>query len=287
MRRMTEGYQPPTPYRVPLLQMLCFGLFLALLVGSWAPLTLAQVSSSGPPVPEPLKAEAREADPIIISVTAPPGLSTLIGGAAVVTSWSQSTSHTGVSIAVLLDAALVGQTPSAHAYLTTRIGPGTTAMDEIAHTRVTVPTELPVCSPGGSCGAMVTLFSDLRLGPGTYFVTLSPDATSPPSSGAVGWFPALNPTVVAASGVSEGASLITSAVAAYPPASAFGGYPFAMNLTVTGTAAFAGTPGKGNCYGKSVVALVRQFGGLHAAASALGFPSEQALKETKREFCED
>src|SRR5262245_10269632 len=50
--------------------------------------------------------------------------------------------------------------------------------------------------------------------------------------------------------------------------------------------AFAGTPGTANCEGKSVSALARQFGGLDAAASALGFPSVQALQEAIRAFCE-
>jgi hypothetical protein len=174
------------------------------------------------------------ADTVIISVTAPPALSTLIDSSSVVsTSWSESKAYTGVAIAVLVDSANVGQTPTADAYLTTRIGPGTTAMDEIAHTQFTVPGQLPVCSPN-SCGAMVTLFSDLSLDPGNYFLTMGPDAIS---NGVVGWFPALNPTVVEDTGVSEGASSFASAVASYPPASAFGVYPFAMNFTVTGTTA--------------------------------------------------
>jgi hypothetical protein len=50
---------------------------------------------------------------------------------------------------------------------------------------------------------------------------------------------------------------------------------------------FAGTPGRPNCHGKSVSALARQFGGLDAAASALGFPSVQALQDAIREFCEE
>ncbi len=49
---------------------------------------------------------------------------------------------------------------------------------------------------------------------------------------------------------------------------------------------FAGTPGKANCYGKSVSALVQQFGGLNAAAATLGFPSVRALQHAIREFCE-
>ena len=49
---------------------------------------------------------------------------------------------------------------------------------------------------------------------------------------------------------------------------------------------FAGTPGKPNCFGKSVSALVRQYGGLNAAAAALGFPSVRALQNVIVEFCE-
>jgi YVTN family beta-propeller protein len=49
---------------------------------------------------------------------------------------------------------------------------------------------------------------------------------------------------------------------------------------------FAGTPGKANCYGKSVSALVRQYHGLHAAAAALGFSSIRALEKAILEFCE-
>jgi Beta-propeller repeat len=52
------------------------------------------------------------------------------------------------------------------------------------------------------------------------------------------------------------------------------------------TLAFAGTPGTANCQGQSVSALAREFGGLEAAAAALGFPSVQALQDAIREFCE-
>lgn len=59
---------------------------------------------------------------------------------------------------------------------------------------------------------------------------------------------------------------------------------FVVKLTAP---AFAGTPGRANCHGKSVSALAQQFGGLEAAASALGFPSVQALQDAIREFCEE
>ena len=55
----------------------------------------------------------------------------------------------------------------------------------------------------------------------------------------------------------------------------------------TPKAAFAGTPGTANCHGESVSALARQFRGLRAAASALGFPSVRALQDAIREFCEE
>ena len=48
---------------------------------------------------------------------------------------------------------------------------------------------------------------------------------------------------------------------------------------------FAGTPGKANCFGRSVSALVRQFRGLNAAAAALGFPSVGALQNAILAFC--
>jgi YVTN family beta-propeller protein len=48
---------------------------------------------------------------------------------------------------------------------------------------------------------------------------------------------------------------------------------------------FAGTPGKPNCYGASVSALAGQFGGLNAAAAALGFSSVGALQNAILAFC--
>jgi hypothetical protein len=49
---------------------------------------------------------------------------------------------------------------------------------------------------------------------------------------------------------------------------------------------FAGTPGFSNCHGQSVAALTQQFGGLNAAAAALGFPSVQALQNAIKAFCQ-
>jgi YVTN family beta-propeller protein len=49
---------------------------------------------------------------------------------------------------------------------------------------------------------------------------------------------------------------------------------------------FAGTPGKANCYGQSVSALVRQDHKLKDAATALGFSSVRELQNAILEFCE-
>jgi uncharacterized repeat protein (TIGR03803 family) len=59
-----------------------------------------------------------------------------------------------------------------------------------------------------------------------------------------------------------------------------------FEVTGSGFVIFAGTPGKPNCFGQSVSALARQYGGLNAAAEALGYPSVRALQKAILEFCE-
>jgi YVTN family beta-propeller protein len=48
---------------------------------------------------------------------------------------------------------------------------------------------------------------------------------------------------------------------------------------------FAGVPGSNNCHGTSVSALAIKFGGLDAAAAALGFSTVPGLQEAIRAFC--
>jgi hypothetical protein len=48
---------------------------------------------------------------------------------------------------------------------------------------------------------------------------------------------------------------------------------------------FAGTIGKANCFGQSVSGLAREYGGLNAAAAALGYPSMAALQDAILTFC--
>jgi hypothetical protein len=63
---------------------------------------------------------------------------------------------------------------------------------------------------------------------------------------------------------------------------------FNMAFSLSGeTVPVIGVPGKHNCHGKTVSALAHQFGGVDAAAEALGFSSVNELQEAFRGFCED
>jgi hypothetical protein len=63
---------------------------------------------------------------------------------------------------------------------------------------------------------------------------------------------------------------------------------FNMTFSLSGeTIPDAGTPGKANCHGKSVSALAKQFGGLSAAATALGFSSVAELQGGIKTFCRE
>jgi len=61
--------------------------------------------------------------------------------------------------------------------------------------------------------------------------------------------------------------------------------PDQPRFLVIAVPAFAGTPGTANCHGQSVSTLVQQFGGLDAAASALGFPDVQSMQSAILTFC--
>jgi len=68
-----------------------------------------------------------------------------------------------------------------------------------------------------------------------------------------------------------------------------GATPPTFNMTfslIGNTIPEAGTTGRANCHGKTVSALARQFGGIHAASSALGYSSVQALQDAITVFCE-
>jgi len=61
---------------------------------------------------------------------------------------------------------------------------------------------------------------------------------------------------------------------------------FNMTFSLTGdTIPGAGIAGEPNCHGESVSALAKQFGGVAAAASTLGFSSVAALQDSLKQFC--
>jgi YVTN family beta-propeller protein len=64
-----------------------------------------------------------------------------------------------------------------------------------------------------------------------------------------------------------------------------GSGPFAFGVFIQPPPRFAGTPGYSNCYGQSVSALAKQFGGLNAAAAALGFSSVAVLQNAIMTYC--
>jgi hypothetical protein len=62
--------------------------------------------------------------------------------------------------------------------------------------------------------------------------------------------------------------------------------PTAFGLFIQATKAqFAGTPGQENCVGKSVTAVARHYGGLSAAARALGYASVAELQGAISTYC--
>jgi predicted outer membrane repeat protein len=48
---------------------------------------------------------------------------------------------------------------------------------------------------------------------------------------------------------------------------------------------FAGTPGKANCRRRTIRALAKQYGGLHAAAKQLGYSKVKALRKAIKAYC--
>jgi YVTN family beta-propeller protein len=69
-----------------------------------------------------------------------------------------------------------------------------------------------------------------------------------------------------------------------PPISV-GSAPEAFGIFIQPVPTFAGTPGSPNCHGTSVAALAQKYGGLAAAAAALGAPSVSALQDAIKAFC--
>jgi YVTN family beta-propeller protein len=60
---------------------------------------------------------------------------------------------------------------------------------------------------------------------------------------------------------------------------------FAFGSFIGPSPKFAGTPGMANCYGQSIVALVRQFRGLNGAVAALRYLDVAALQSVILAYC--
>jgi hypothetical protein len=159
----------------------------------------------------------------IITVTGAPGGTFDYSGAAQ-TSWSQTGTYTGVTIQATLVSCFGPETGTA--YLTVN---GTSIANQVA-----VNNGLSINGGTNGATAVVTLFSGLTLGPGTYYLTLNP------SSGAECtdiWQNVAGeslPTVTRATGVTAGSSGSQSEPAVYPPSSTFtGGLSFLYAVTGT------------------------------------------------------
>lgn len=139
-------------------------------------------------------------------------------------SWTQTGSYSNVDIFANIANSAGSGTATATAYLMTQIGAGTTAANEV----VAPVTASVTGNPG--LNAMTTIFSDLSLGPGTYYLVLDPNSTD------FHWDLTIPPVVSTDSGVTAGPSVATNTVAGFPPASTFGSESFSFIYQVTGTA---------------------------------------------------
>jgi hypothetical protein len=103
--------------------------------------------------------------------------------------WSSTTGYSDVTISAELGAAYASVPFTVSAYLTTAVGPGTTSSSEIASVDLSV-------SPPAFTPTSVTVFSNLALPPGTYYLTLASRGSNPI------WFGDFSPVATTAEGVS-------------------------------------------------------------------------------------
>lgn len=153
----------------------------------------------------------------IISVTGPNAFYATTG---VYTSWTQTGSFSGVTIQAYLYSG--GGTATGTAYLVTQVGPGATSAQQIgAAAPISVTSETPVAT---------TLFTNLTLGPGTYYLVISRTTD-------LRW--SMNTTaqsgIVTAAGVTSNPIAFAAPVAGYPPASTW--------VMKSGTSAFFSAAG--------------------------------------------
>ena len=174
-----------------------------------------------------------------LPVTNLPSVSPIGAGRA--TQWQSSLAFENVMVTADLSS-LSGMTGTATAFLTTKVGPGTTAADEIAHATVSLPDFF-------ASSHTVTLFSGLNLGPADYYLSIVS------ATGGIWWMSDLNqaqtelfPCNDFPCPVSIGAGnpafpnwqMFTVAPNAYAPASVWTPFTFGLgeyHFAVTGTLA--------------------------------------------------
>jgi len=163
---------------------------------------------------------------VTILATTTPGITGYFLGTPAL-GWSQTGTYTNVSVVVVVDPGGDGihdNTASGTVYLTTQVGPGTTVANELAHA--------PYSATGQAFHPVpVTVFTDLTLGPGTYYLVFHSQSEG---GWSVGYTPATAPGVALL-----GTLPLDSSAASYPPASTFAS-PSLRNLpllSVTGDAA--------------------------------------------------
>jgi hypothetical protein len=165
-----------------------------------------------------LAAVSLPAASLVANGGSPGGAWVIDTGETLQVAWTQSTAATNVAIgSTLLNLSYFDRPEVVQAFLTTAVGPGTTAAQQIAQSSISV-------NPSGSSPAEYRLFGGLDLGPGTYYLTLA---------GASGWIASTtNGPVITAPGVTFLGSYNSTyfdGIDAYAPASRFHLLPFSSS----------------------------------------------------------
>jgi YVTN family beta-propeller protein len=116
-----------------------------------------------------------------------------------------------------------------------------------------------------------TVTATIPVGPGPLGVAVTPDGRK---------------VYVAKRGLSGTVSVIDTATNTVIATVPVGTEPIAFGIFIQPPPRFAGVPGSATCVGTSDAALVTKFGGLRAAAAALGFASVPALQSAILAFCQ-
>jgi hypothetical protein len=158
-------------------------------------------------------ADLAESQGTLISITGPPDTTHQWGGPLTATgypegvSWIATSAFSNVKISIPLDAD-AGATGMA--YLTTKIGSGTTAANAIASSSFSFP----------SASSLTTVFSGLNLGDGTYYLVIQQTATGSTGNGM--WDGTPTPSITSAASVTaNGEYWDFNLTSGYPPASPF------------------------------------------------------------------